>query len=135
MSDRDEQDQSWEDFWSGEDAPAKTDGGDDHDHPHDEDAVIHGPIGHDLTYREIHAFAYGVVPAFLAFFMFEGVHHLAWLGIIALGVAAAFGLKEIPNEVINRAVVREPAYFLGGVVLGVVTGGVLQTLFALAGVI
>lgn len=123
-----------DEFWQGVDTVnvAQPDGGSDDD-PYEETGTIPGvPLG--VTFRELHAFAYGLVPAFMAFVLFGQVHEFAWLGIVALGVAAAFGFRKIPSATVNRAVVRDPAWFLGGVLVGVPLGGALHALFDLVGV-
>lgn len=123
-----------EDFWQGVDTVnvAEPDGGEPD--PYEETDTIPGltPLG--VTFRELHAFIYGLVPAFMAFLLFGELHHLAWAGILIAGAVAAYGFKKIPSQIVNRAIVRDPGWFFGGVLFGVPLGGVAHVVFNAVGI-
>lgn len=88
----------------------------------------------DLTYDEVHAFVVGFVPWFLYFL----TGHVALLGAGIVVIAAALGLRKLPNRTLGY-LVGEPHYCLGGAALGWLLGSVAFSAFrvvdALIGVV
>lgn len=102
---------------------------------HEETDVVHGPLGHDLTYREIHAWVYGTTPALLAVSLL-GIGFWPFVVLVGAGIALGFGTRReevnVRDNVVIRAIYDEPAWFTFGVLSGTCGGAVLRILFVLA---